>query len=165
MCVFMFKQVAEYCRNLSRSVYACFRDASKAFDRVNHSVLLNKLFVRQVPSVVIFILKFWFTQQSFCVKCGNATADVFTGTNGLRQGAILSPVLFNMYIDCLSMNLSASDFDCTFVDKTVNHMMYADDLTFLAPPSKGLQEQLNTCETYTNAQERFLILRSLCLCV
>ena len=81
-------------KNLSSLVYVCFLDYSKAFERVSHSVLLNKLFVCQVPSVVIRMLKFWFTQQSFCVKVGNVTSDVFTVTNGCRQGGILSPILF-----------------------------------------------------------------------
>ena len=98
MCVFMFKQVVEYYRNLSSRVYVCFLDASKAFDRVKQWVLLNKLFVCQVPSVVIRILKFWFTDQSFCVKWGNATSNVFRVTNGLIQGGILSPILLNMYL-------------------------------------------------------------------
>ena len=152
ICVFMFKEVVEYYRNLSSSVYVCFLDASKAFDRVNHWVLLNKLFVCQVLFIVIRILKFLFTHQTFCVKWGNATSDVFTVTNGLRQGGILSPILFNMYFDCLSLNLSASNFGCKFVDKTVNHLMYAD-LTLLAPSAKGLQTLLNTCETYANTHE------------
>ena len=58
MCVSVFKQVVENYRNLSSSVHMCLLDASKAFDRVNHWVLLNKLLVHQVPSVVIRILKF-----------------------------------------------------------------------------------------------------------
>ena len=95
----------EYYRNLSSSVYVCFL----TFDRVNHWVLLNKLFVHQVPSVRIRILMFWFTNQSFGVKWGNATSDVFTVTNGLRQGGIISPILFNMYLGCLTLNLSTSN--------------------------------------------------------
>ena len=166
MCVFMFKQVVEYYRNLSSSVYVCFLDASKAFDRVNHWVLLNKLFVCQVPLVVIRILKFWFTQQSFCVKWENATSDVFMVTNGLRQGGILSPILFNIYLDCLGLNLSASNFGCKFVDKTVNHLMYADDQTLLAPSAKGLQKLLNTCKTYANTHERvFNSKKSVFMCI
>ena len=71
----------------------------------------------------------------------------------IYKGGILSPILFNMYLDCLSLNLSASNFGCKFVDKTVNHLMYADDLTLLAPSAKGLQKLLDTCETYANTHE------------
>ena len=58
-----------------------------------------------------------------------------------------------MYLDCLSLNLSASNFGCKFVDKTVNHMMYADDLTLFTPSAKGLQKLLDTCEIYANTHE------------
>ena len=71
-----------------------------------------------------------------------------------------------MYLDCLSLNLSASNFGCKFVDKTVNHLMYADDLTLLAPSAKGLQKLLNTCETYTNTHEMvFNSKKSVFMCI
>ena len=166
MCIFMFKQVVEYYRNLSSSVYVCFLDASKAFDRVNHWSLLHKLCIRRVPSIIIRILKYWFTQQTFCVKWGSASSELFRVTNGLRQGGILSPVMFNVYLDCLSIKLAASKIGCKFVDKTVNHLMYADDMTILAPSAKGLQRLLSICESYANSHEMvFNSSKSVFMCI
>ena len=67
----------EYYRNRSSSIYVWFLDTSKAFDKVNHWLLLKKLIVREVPHYVIRLLVFWYTQQPFCVKWGDATSGYF----------------------------------------------------------------------------------------
>ena len=69
-----------------------------------------------------------------------------------------------MYLDCLSLNLSASNFGCKYVDKTVNHLMFADDLTLVAPSAKGLQTLLLPVKSTLIHMKWFIILRSLCLC-
>ena len=58
-------------------------------------------------------------------------------SNGVRQSGILSPYLFNVYIDDLSAALTKC---CTM---NINHLMYADDLVVLSPSSIGLRELLS----------------------
>ena len=77
-------------------VYVCFLDASKAFDRVNHSVLFNKIRMRGLPDIVIRVLSVWYKCQQFYVKCGHVTSDHFNVTSGVQQGGILSLELFNV---------------------------------------------------------------------
>ena len=90
-------------------VYTCFLDASKAFDRVEHWSLFKKLIDRNVPLVVVRILVNWYRQQTLCVKWGRNTSSFFTVSNGVRQGGILSPFLFTLYIDELSYQLNNSN--------------------------------------------------------
>ena len=59
---------------------------------------------------------------------GKTKSLFFTITNGIRQGGILSPKLFSVYMDDLSKMLNDSDMGCYVDNVCVNHVFYADDL-------------------------------------
>ena len=66
-------------------------------------------------------------------------------------GSVLSPTLFSIYLDSLSVKLSASGVGCTFNSKCFNHLVYADDTVLLAPSPKALQQSLiNICVLFAN---------------
>ena len=113
--------------------------ASKAFDRVNHTKLFSKLLELGVPKWIIKVLAQWYCNQSVCVRWGSVFSDFFLVNNGVRQGGILSPLLFNVYINELSVSLSKLPVDCCCCNNVVNHLMYADDTVLFAPSAKGLQ--------------------------
>ena len=69
-------------------------------------------------------------------------------TNGVRQGGVLSHMLFNVYINDLSIRLSQTGTGDSIGGKFVNHMIYADDLCVIYFPSSGLQSLLNICTDY-----------------
>ena len=66
----------------------------------------------------------------------------------MRQGGILSPLFFNLYMDRLSVTLSNTKVGCALFKIMVNHLAYADDLVILSPSAKGLQKLLNICSEY-----------------
>ena len=72
----------------------------------------------------------------------------FYVSNGVRQGAILSPLLFNLYMDHLSGELKECSTGCLVGDRLINHMLYAGDLVVLSPSSAGLQQLLRICSQY-----------------
>ena len=59
--------------------------------------------------------------------CGTYSTS-FNVYNGVRRGSILSPYLFNIYIDDLSVNLNACRVGCCVGNEIINHLMFADDL-------------------------------------
>ena len=120
-------------------------DASKAFDRVNHSKLFDTLVKRGVPLYIIRIIRFWYTSQTMYVRWNNDMSTWFKVTNGVRQGGILSPYLFCVYADELSRMLNNVNAGCFVGASLVNHLMYADDLVFLAPSAAGLSLLLSAC--------------------
>ena len=83
-----------------------------------------------------------------CVRWGNSVSSHFTVQNGVRQGSILSPLLFNLYMDGLSKQLNSCDTGCRVGNTVINHLMYADDLVILCPYSAGLQQLLRVCSQY-----------------
>ena len=82
------------------------------------------------------------------VRWGSAFSDFFLVNNGVRQGGILSPLLFNVYINELSESLSKLPVGCFCGNTVVNHLMYADDIVLFAPSAKGLQKTINVCYAY-----------------
>ena len=69
-------------------------------------------------------------------------------TNGVHQGRILSPQLFNIYIDGLSDILNKSSIGGSIGGKRINRMLYADDLYIVSLSSAGLQQLLSICDQY-----------------
>ena len=78
-----------------------------------------------------------------CVRWGGTYSTFFSVTNGVRQGSILSPYLFNIYVDDLSVALNACRVGCCVGKILINHLMYADDLVILAPSVSGLSKLLS----------------------
>ena len=130
-CVFILKELIDSYRMLNGSFFTCFLDASKSFDRVNHSLLFDKLRARGVPFYLIRLLVYWSEHQRMCVRWGGVYSSSFTVTNGVRQGGILSPYLFKMYV----YDLSDCDchVGCYYSGGCINHLMYADDLVIMSP--------------------------------
>ena len=147
-CIYALKEIANLYTSRKGCIFTCFLDASKAFDRINHSVLFEKLYNRGVPGYLIRILMFWYQNQTMCVKWGSTLSETFTVTNGVRQGGILSPHLFNVYVDDLSNQLNKMNIGCVMGNTIINHLMYADDIVLISPSSAGLKSLLNICEKF-----------------
>ena len=75
-------------------------------------------------------------------------SENFHVSNGVRQGSLLSPHLFSLYVDDLSALLNASEVGCFIDGSCTNHLFYADDLCLLAPSAVALQDLLDICFQY-----------------
>ena len=135
ICVYTVKSVIKYynMHTCNSHVHTWFLDASKAYDRVNHWTLFKKLLDRSVHILVVRMLMFWYTRQELCIRWGAEMSSFFTISNRVRQGRILSPFLFAVYMDTLSSLLNASRIGCHISDVCINHVFYADDLCLMAP--------------------------------
>ena len=64
-------------------------------------------------------------------------------SNGVRQGGILSPKLYSVYVDDFSDYLVKSQIGCHIEHVCVNHVMYVDDICLMAPSPAALQKLIN----------------------
>merc|ERR1712082_360263 len=110
-----------------------FRNEITPFDRVNHSVLFQKLAKRGIPGYILRLLMYWYQKQKMCVKWGNLISEHFSISNGVRQGSVISPHLFNIYVDDLSSQLNKLKIGCAMGGLIINHLLYADDIVLISP--------------------------------
>ena len=92
-------------------VYACFVDFRKAFDSVWHDGLLYKLLQINVRGNFYKVIKSLYSNSTCSIRIGNNQTQPFQYTRGVRQGCILSPLLFNLYVNdpAFSFNTILSD--------------------------------------------------------
>ena len=83
-----------------------------------------------------------------CVKWGKLCSSYFSYSNRVRQGGIPSPKLFSVYVDDLSVALSATKMGCVINDTSVNHGFHADDLCIMSASPAGLQKLIDICYNY-----------------
>jgi hypothetical protein len=166
MCIFLLKEVIDYYNAHSSPVYLCFMDATKAFDRVNHWHLFKKLITRGVPSVIVRLLSNWYSTQMFIVKWCEVKSTPFNVSNGVRQGGVLSPYLYNVFMDDLSSALNKSKIGCIINNNYINHLCYADDSVLIAPSPTGLQYLIDMCQNYGFENEvLYNIKKTKCMCI
>ena len=99
---------------------------------------LKKLIKRGIPVYIVRILIFWYTTLKIHVHLKNIMSNNCSVTNGVRQGGIISPYLFCVYMDDLSNKLNNVNAGCIIGSSLINHLMYPDDLVLMAPSSIGL---------------------------
>lgn len=86
LCTGALKAIISHYLNSGSRVHACFIDASKAFDVVNHRILFEKLLSRRMPKPLICLLLQWHKSQQLCVRWMCRSSTYFQVSNGMQQG-------------------------------------------------------------------------------
>ena len=83
-------------------MYVFLMLAKLPFDCINYWKHLKVLVDRKCPAYVIKVLVYWYQEQRLCVKWDGMASDIFSACDGIKQGGMLFPKLFHMYVDVLS---------------------------------------------------------------
>ena len=124
----------------------CFLDVSKAFDKVNHYGLYLKLIKRGIPLMLLNVIINWYGKCTAVVRWESSCSRCFPVTCGVRQGGVLSPFLFAIYVDDVIINLHNKRLGCTVGGSYIWCLMYADDLVLLSASLTVLQQMVDVCE-------------------
>ena len=150
-CTWAVQETISHYRRSGSEVFCCLLDFSKAFDKVNFAQLFEKLIDRSVPAIVLRLVLYIYLNQSCFIRWNSVESSSFQVKNGVRQGAILSPSLFCVYLDTLLCQLRDAGVGCHLAGKFLGAYGYADDVTLLAPTREGLQRMLRICEEFAES--------------
>ena len=124
----------EKAREFQKNIYFCFTDYAKAFDCVDHNKLWKILKEMGIPDHLTCLLRNLYGDQEVTLRTGHGTTEWFQIRKGVHQGCILSPCLFNLYVEYIMRNsgLDEAQAGIKITGRNINHLRYADDTTLMA---------------------------------
>ena len=143
--IYTLRKVIDNLTQNNSTISVCSLDLSKAFDNLNHCILFNKLMDRNVPCVFIKLLNCWYSKVYNVVKWENEVSTLFKLSSGVRQGGILSPDSFSVYVNDVLVKLEKQQLGCHIKLRCFNSIMYADDLMLLSLSVNHLEKLIKFC--------------------
>ncbi len=123
------------------NVYGLMLDASKAFDRVIYCKLFHILLDKKVCPLYCRLLCNIYLNQKLRGRWDSIHSQYFNVSNGVKQGGVISPILFCIYMDGLLNELANSGVGCYMSGVFAGATGHADDLKLLTPIVKALKLQ------------------------
>ncbi|XP_052256259.1 uncharacterized protein LOC127861632 isoform X1 [Dreissena polymorpha] len=130
-------------KKLHKSTFCSFIDFRRAYDGIERNLLWQRLNSIGVPTKMLDAIKALYASVSSCVRINSHYTDWFAVTTGLRQGCSLSPLLFNLFLNDLSVQIKAVGKGVLIEDELVCILCYADDLVLIAENEQDLQCMLD----------------------
>ena len=150
-------ETIQYFTEMQSPVYVLFIDASKAFDRLCHIELFNILSERNICQLIRRLLFNLYGNQQFQIRRNNCLSNMYNMTNGVKQCAVLSPILYTMYIDGLFYELKRAGVGCHINGEYAGAFGSADDIVSLSPLLYDFKNSITLCEDYEKRFKHFSI--------
>lgn len=133
--------------NENKKVYAFFVDFKAAFDKVSRKALIYKLYTMGVSYKFVKIIESIYNNTQTAVWTGDEMSEYFETKSGVKQGCLLSPLLFSLYINDLYECLEGG----LYIDHlNIRLLLYADDIVILADNIATMQKMIKNLENYCN---------------
>jgi len=117
----------------------------QTFDRMNHYGQYIKLMERNIPRVFLDVLLYWYCKCYAVVRWGSFVSQQFHILAGVRQGGVLSPTLFAVYIDSVIKKLRMSGYGTYIGRFYFGCLLYADDIMLVSHSVTAMQLMLDIC--------------------
>ena len=147
-CTWLVSQVVQLMLRGGINPIITVLDCSKAFDKCKFSLLFNRLLNKGLPSSVVRVLSYIYMQQYAWVKWGSSNSNQMCISNGTRQGAILSPIFWSVYVDPLLQRLRMLGLGAHVAGLFMGAVCYADDILLIAPTWRSMQRMLDEAESF-----------------
>ena len=127
-----------------KNIYFCFIDYEKGFDCVDHNKLGKILKEMGIPDHLTCLLRNLYAGQEATVRAGHGKTDWFQIGKEVCQGCILSPCLFNLYVEYIMRNAGLEEVQAgiKIAGRNINNLRYADDTILMAESEEELKSLL-----------------------
>ena len=140
--LFTLRQVFEKAWEFAKSIYTAFIDLEKAYDRVSRDLLWSVLKKYGISGRLLADIQFLYNDCKSHVRINGSKSDSFRVRVGLRQGCVLFPPLFIIFMDSISRR--SIILDCvTMENARVESLLFSNDIARLASSGAGLQYALD----------------------
>ena len=140
--------IHKYCHKRKKKIFGCFVDFSKAFDSVPRDLLLKKLRKHGINGKLYDIIETIYSNDQASVKFGNKFSPKFRTNQGVRQGCVLSPLLFNIFLSDIQETFDKCRDNPELNEQEISCLIWADDILILSESEKGLQAKLDNLASY-----------------
>ena len=135
-----------------KQLHICFIDYAKAFDNVKHEKLIEIMTKAEIPQHEIRLIANLYWDQRAVIRTEKGVSNEVEIRRGIRQGCILSPILFNLYSEFLIREAIEEEKGVKVNGININNIRFADDTALVAEEEKDLQKLINkiteTCRQY-----------------
>ena len=140
--------ITKYLRRKGGRFYALFVNFEKAFDRVDRSALWYELLNQNVSSKMVRMLKAIYADVKARIKTSTDFTEIFSCPLGVRQGCIISPVLFTLFLNDLKDYISVGSHGTDAETITLFILLFAGDLVLFSETVIELQRLINRLREY-----------------
>ena len=141
-------EIIEHRRKKRLPTFAAFIDFSKAYDRIPRSLLWYKLEKLGPDGPFLRALKSLYQNVKCAIRINGTHSDFFNVNIGLKQGCLISPALFNLYVNDLIEEINSIKCGITVGNEMVSALMYADDMVLISHSEDHLQQMLNKLHSW-----------------
>jgi hypothetical protein len=139
----MLRIISEQTLEIDEELSVCFIDWQKAFDRVNWTKLMQILKETGIEWRERRLISNLYMTQSVKVRLNRGETKSVKIGRGVRQLCCLSPILFNLYSECLTKEALEGFGDFKIGGQIIHTVKYADELVLLAKEEKVLQDMID----------------------
>ena len=151
--IILYNLTNKYCHKKSTKIFGCFVDFSKAFDCIPRDILVTKLISCGITGKFLDVIKNIYKNVTSCIKIDGKLSPEFDSQTGVRQGCIMSPLLFNIFMSDLPDFLNQEDNVSLNNDLNINCLIWADDILILSKTESGLKSSLGKLDDYCKTND------------